>query len=87
MSRSETGLEGLGHVREMAHRLLYFSRAVPPNTDFGVGYMLGERLAALVDDQTSDPAEHAWLIEIMGDCIAVLVAALRENHLAKSDAQ
>lgn len=87
MSASEAELERLGYVREMAHRLLYFSRAVPPGTDFGVGYMLGERLAGVVDDQTSDPAELAWLIEIMGDCIAVLASALREDHLAKPDAQ
>jgi hypothetical protein len=84
---SETELARLGYVREMAHRFVYFTRAVPSNDDFGVGYMLGERIAGMVADQTSDPAELAWLIEIMGDCIAVLASALREEHLAKSDAQ
>lgn len=72
----------------MAHRFLYFSRALPPSSDgFCVGYTLGEHLACLVTDQTRDPAELAWLIEIMGDCSAVLASALREEHLAKSDAQ
>lgn len=83
----EASLAGLAHVREMAHRILYFSRAAPPNSDFCVGYTLGERLACLVAEQTSEPAELAWLIEIMGDCSAVLASALREDHMAKSDAQ
>lgn len=83
----EARLAGLAHVREMAHRILYFSRAAPPNSDFCVGYTLGEHLACLIADQTRDPAELAWLIEIMGDCSAVLASALREDHLAQSDAQ
>ena len=82
----EADLAGLAQVREMAHRLLQFVLATPPSTDFCVGYALAERLACLVEDQGA-PADIAWLIEIMGDCIAVLTATLREEHLAKSDAQ
>lgn len=83
----EPALAGPAYVKEMAHRILYFSRAAPPNSDFGVGYMLGEYLAGLAEAQTSDHLrEIAWLIEIMGDCSAVLASALREDYLAKSDA-
>lgn len=84
----EAHLAALAHIREIAHRIAYFARATQPNPDgFCVGYMLGEHLACLVADQTSEPAELAWLIEIMGDCSAVLASALREDYLAKSDAQ
>ena len=84
----EPALAAAANVKEMAHRILYFSRAVSSNSDFCVGYMLGEELAGLAEKQTSDhQREIAWLIEIMGDCSAVLASALREDYLAKSDAQ
>jgi len=76
----------LAQVRELAHRLFHFSRAVLPSTEFCVGWTIGERLAELIEDQ-GEPADLAWLIEIMGDCLAVLAATLREEHLAKSDGQ
>ena len=88
MSSDETKLIVVGRVKEMAHRLLQFVHAVPAIDDFCVGYMLGEYLAGLAEAQTSDHLrEIAWLIEIMGDCSAVLASALREDYLAKSDAQ
>ena len=82
----ETYHADIEQVREIAHRLLRFARATPPRPDFCVGYILGERLACLVEDQ-GEAADIAWLIEIMGDSIAVLAATLRDEHLAKSNAQ
>ena len=82
----EVALAGLAQVRELAHRLFHFSQAVPPSTEFCVGWTIGERLAVLIEDH-GEPADLAWLIEIMGDCLAVLSATLREEHLAKSDGQ
>lgn len=83
---SDTRLAAAGLVEEMAHRLLYFSRALPPSTELCVGFTLAECMACLIEDQ-GEAAEMAWLIEIMGDATALLATTLRENYLAKSDGQ
>lgn len=68
-------------ARELAHRLFDFSRAFPPDSDACVGWALGEMLATVVEHR-GDPADLAWLLEIFGDCTALIAATIRDEHLA-----
>jgi hypothetical protein len=79
-------LTDIAHVREMAHRLLAFSRILPPHSHaFNLGWTLAEMVCSLVE-QDGDVFELAWLIEVSNDFSSMLAATLREEHLAKSDA-